>query len=476
VKQKFYTAPVLLLLLAGFVSVKWALIPLVHWFDADAVSRHHMTQDLARDFRWLPNGNWPPVFFYVQVLFYELLPSWISPLVITVLLNGFSCLFLWKAVRRFYSPAVALATTVVFALCPLVFRMSMVNLAETMYLFFVMAGVAVLATGYKHWTISTVVGAGVLFTLAAGVRYEAIIIAAMIAGWMAMQRLFTRAFVLFFVSALFPVYWMASNAFYSEHALSSLQWSANAIANNRIDSGEALIRRLGWFPVSLLLCIGPYGCVLLYQKRKAWLDAATLGTLRFMPLAYLILSISMCLLGSLLLQHRFTLTSYLLCLPIIAVVLSESGIAVLRKGIVWAVVSFVCSYIYTTRDLQPLPRLNVEQAHVLLAKLKNNLQPSDGFIHAFFDWQISYFLLYHSGVESKDIEYSPPGSTAWHQLDRTLQQHTAACAIIERNSPLLDSLMVKSSQYGLSARQIADVEGVLILRLERKGAEQHSQQ
>lgn len=466
--DKMYSPRALGLLLAAFVVAKWMLIPFVHWFDADAVTRHHMTQDLVREPQWLHHGNWPPIFFYTQVFFYTIVPSWSSPLVITVLLNGLSCFFIWRALRSFFTAPVAYATVVIFALCPLVFRLSLINLSETMYLFFVTAGLALLSARYGKWSGPILAISGVCFSLAAGVRYEAVILSAMVACWMAWKTSLKQAAQFAFCAALFPLYWMISNSLYSEHALSSLQWSADAMAENRIDSAMAFVRRLGWFPASLLLCLGPYGCFVFWKNRQVLIQNKAAYSIAWMPLAYLILSIAMCLLGSLLLQHRFTLTTYLLCLPLIALVINGTGRHALRTGIVWATSTFLCAYLYTTRDLQPVPRLNVPAAHTLLQHLRNELQPSDAFIHAFYDWQVSYFLLYHSGHQSKDIAFAPPGTNQWHHLDDYLQQHPGACAVINEQSPLLDSLRSRADLYHFDIIEKTEIEQTILYRLKKK--------
>src|ERR1041385_1473948 len=54
------------------------------------------------------------------------------------------------------------------------------------------------------------------------------------------------------VPAFFAVYWAISNSLYAESTFSNFNWATSAIRNNKFSSAEDLVRRIWWYPLSLL--------------------------------------------------------------------------------------------------------------------------------------------------------------------------------------------------------------------------------
>lgn len=428
--------------------VKCAFISTVVWTDSDAVSRYLMTRDLQSDWHIIATGNWPSLYFYLHAALFSLLPEKVSPLVWQILFSAGSTLFVFASLRRIVSYHAAFGGTMLFALQPLLCRLSLQNMSETSALFFVCMAAYFAIKAVQTSRTFLFVLSGLCMAAASGIRYESAIIAAFIAVFLWRNLSFKYAVVFAFSSSLFLMYWFTSNYLIWHQPLHSLEWSAQAITNNTIDNAEALMRRIGWFPVLLLLTIGPAGIVLLIMARKKMAASFAWKKLGWMPIAYLLITVGMCVAGSLLLQSRFVMFTWVLCLPLFAVALESFGEKAIRYAAIWCGVALLGTFIYSTKSLRPIPDWNNAQGEALANTLREWKPAHAAFIHEFYDWEASYNLIYQSGCLNKDLLFKQPdGSLSGGiTIESFLQTHTECIALVNQNSRFHHELQASASK------------------------------
>lgn len=383
------------------VALKCVLLPWCSWTDADAVSRHLLTLDMMADPHIITNGNWPSLYFYFQAAMLSILPASWSPLVLQILLSSGAMLALFYAFKPWTSERSAFWTAVVFAFCPLVFRLSLMNMAETGYLFFLLAGAALVSAAVKMQKNLLLFSGALFISIATGFRYEAILVSALFVVFFVWKKQWIQALMLALGSGLFLAYWAYSNYLIWQNPAKSLSWAAQAIANNEISSTETLFRRLGWFPMSLLLCLGPAAWYYIIRSRSTLAAVWKSNTwVCIMPASFLLLSMSMCIAGSLLLQHRFSLTSLLLLLPLLALILER---LTAKQIATWVVVALACTYAYPTKGLRPVPYWHHDMVEHMSAKAREYANTHPAFIMEFYDWEASYYMLHEVNLRSKDV-------------------------------------------------------------------------
>jgi 4-amino-4-deoxy-L-arabinose transferase-like glycosyltransferase len=383
------------------ILVKLALLPLASWTDADAVSRHLMTLDLMAEPHVINNGNWPPLYFYFQAAILSIMPSSWSPLVLQVILSSLAAICVFRAIKPWTSERSAFWSACVFALCPIVFRLSLMNMAETGYLFFVLLGAMLISHALAKDKWAGLWLGGVTLAIASGFRYEAFIVAMLISLFIWKKFGLKKAAVVVFTSSIFLCYWGYSNYVIWHNPARSLHWSAEAISNNEITNAEAFFRRLGWFPISLALCFGPAAWFFFFTQKNTLAQAWKTNRYSFLlPLFYLTLSIAMCLAGSLLLQHRFTLTSFLLPIPLISIVVEK---LTQRQIVLWITIALGCTYTYPTKGLRPVPHWNLPLVEHMSAVAEETAITHPAFIMEFYDWEASYYMLHQVNLRSKDV-------------------------------------------------------------------------
>lgn len=381
--------------------LKLALLPLASWTDADAVSRHLMTLDLLAEPHVMTHGNWPSLYFYFQAAALYAMPHSWSPLVLQILLSSLAAICTFYTLKPWTSERSAFWSACVFALCPIVFRLSLMNMAETGYLFFVLLGSMLISLALAKDKWAGLWLGGCILSIASGFRYEAFIVAVLISLFIWKNFGVKKAAVVVFASSIFLCYWGYSNYLIWNNPARSLHWSAEAISNNEITNAEAFFRRLGWFPISLALCFGPAAWLFFFSKKNTLAQAWRNNRFIFLvPLFYLALSMAMCLAGSLLLQHRFTATTFLLCIPLISLVVEK---LTQKQILLWLAVALACTYAYPTKGLRPVPYWHHPMVEHMSALAEKTATTHPAFIMEFYDWEASYYMLHQVNLRSKDV-------------------------------------------------------------------------
>jgi len=391
-------------LVALLLVIKLCLLPFAQTVHPDAVSRIFASINWMNDPHWIKSGAWPPFHFYLNSLFLSL---WNNPIYTPKLINlVLSCLTLipfFLYVRREFNENGAFVATVFLAICPILFRNSFQALAGTPYIFFVVLGLNWLSKALKEKKHAYYVLAGFAVTCAAGFRYEAWLL--MIVLWFVViwKREWRHSFIFGLAAVVFPVIWLVSNWMETGNALFGIQgnynWTLEVMGNNDSVDLESHLRRIWFFPFSLMIALGPPAAYITIKMIFRSYKTQTSAVAWSIPFwIFLVFVIYNCSKGVLLLQHRFTGTLVVLSLPFLAIYFNE---LTRRKTIiagVFGVLTVGMSFIYNTNGVTPVPRLH-DQSIVTVAELiEKNTDQNAGVILDFIGWDGTYFIALNSGL------------------------------------------------------------------------------
>ena len=208
--------------------IKILIIPYVHEIDADGVSRVYLSLQFANNPQIINTGNWPPIYFYITGGALKLYSNpHITPIVLNIVFSILLIFPLFNLLKRQFEEKISFLLCVFFSLSPIVFRMSMLAMSEIPYLFFVISSISALAKGLSERKIAWILFAGILMSIAGGIRYESWILGGLVILIIAYFN--TKKEALFFTLTfiLFPTYWIFSSYVFTEEALHSFNWAIN---------------------------------------------------------------------------------------------------------------------------------------------------------------------------------------------------------------------------------------------------------
>ncbi|MDQ3109592.1 MAG: hypothetical protein M3R17_06820, partial [Bacteroidota bacterium] len=110
-----------------------------------------------------------------------------------------------------------------------------------------------------------------------------------------------------------------------------------------------------------------------------------------------------CLGGSLLMQHRFTLTLYLLSFPFLGYYFKYRAKQKFKMGLLIALSAFGLSFIYNSRGIRPVPRLEDKTAENAAQVIKENLTTDPGLIVDSWNFESTYYVAFMSGLPQSSI-------------------------------------------------------------------------
>lgn len=239
-------------------AAKLLILPFVHQIDADAVSRVYLSLQFAENPHLIQSGNWPPVFFYIMGSALKLCNNqFYTPVVVNIVFSVLLLFPLFSILNRLFIQKISFLLCVFFSFSPIVFRMSMLAMSEISFLFFLFLSIAFLLKGLKENKNNRVLLAGIIMSIASGIRYESWFISFLIFVLIAYYKMPLKAFLFAGVAAVIPFYWLLSNYFYADNALNSFGWAINLPESNSINSLDSLLRRIWWYPLSLMFAFGP---------------------------------------------------------------------------------------------------------------------------------------------------------------------------------------------------------------------------
>lgn len=431
-------------IIAIAILTRVCVFPFAQTIDADAVSRTFLTLDWMDQPHWIGEGVWLPFHYYLNTI---ALFIWDDQVYSPALLNSlFSLLTIpafYQLTKREFDIKGALITTVLFALSPILFRNQFMALSETSYLFFLVHSLNWISRGMKDDRLSDFILAGIFITVASGIRYESWLITAVI-GCFLLVRNVRSAFIFGSFASLFPISWLASNYLITGDAFSSLSanhhWTLEVMENNANVDVESYLRRIWFFPFSLLIAIGPPAA---YFAIKGHFRAIRQFNLHFKTLLALLFAVFLCFFiynsiqGTLLLQHRFIGTLVVFFLPFAA-----EGFRQLSptRILAHAVVVIALSYVYNVNNISPIPRLKDQAKGALYQHIP---KATETLILDDLGWDYTYYYALMSRIDRKKIiliEGATNSPDRISEINEALNDSTETTLFVRKGSQL-DSIL-----------------------------------
>lgn len=440
----------LLMLIMVVSIVKFVLFPFAQTVDADAVTRSFLSKEWIDDPHWIMTGVWLPIHYYLNGIFLWLYnDTAVIPGLLNIIL---SIVMLWpfyRLVSREFSKEGALMITAIFAFSPILFRNQFMGLSETSYLFFLVLGMDLLSYGLKKEKLTSIALSGFMLTLASGVRYEAWIII-LITGIFLLIGNFKKALIFGITASIFPTIWLLTNYMETNDLLHSIRgnhrWTLEIMDNNAHVDLETYLRRIWFFPFSLLIAIGPIASIDAIRNWTSRIIRPRKNDLRFLFAALFILILVFFIYnsiqGTLLLQHRFIGTLVFFLLPFASYCMTSQKVVRIAFHVALVV---GLSFIYNMDSIQPLPRLKDQQLAKIVEKIPAE---TEYLILDFSGWDYTYYWALNSGIDHKKIiivEGAVNSPDRQDEINQLLDQHKNVSCILVEGSDSYNALNNRNS-------------------------------
>jgi len=395
---------ILFIFIISTTILKIFLLQFVQYIDPDSVSRVFIANNWANNQYFIKSGNWGPVYFYIVGLFIMLFNEhYYLPIIINIIASSITVFVLFFVFTKIFSKNIALLICILYSLSPLIFRLSMQAMSETLFLLFLSLYVLNVIYGIFYNKYSFFIVAGLFSTIATGIRFENIIITIITSLLIIKFTKIKYMFVFLFVSLVFPLFWLITNYFDKGYVFNSFNWAVDAVSENKITSVESFFRRIWFFPMSFMFAVGPFGLAIfiitIFKKVTNKLKNYTLLLIVIIFIIILIGSLS----GALLLQHRFVVLLYLLSLPIFGLYLISTNKNKILITFVIALSSLIFSYLYGNKDMRFIPQLRKTNDVLVNNYIKSNIKKSEGLIVDFCGWDNTYCWAFSSNLKTEKI-------------------------------------------------------------------------
>ncbi|MBL4754092.1 MAG: glycosyltransferase family 39 protein [Flavobacteriales bacterium] len=432
-------------LVALILVIKLCMLPFAQTVHSDAVARVFGAIDWMHDPHWIKSGVWAPFHFYLNGI---ALSIWNSPVYAPKLLNiVFSCLTLipfFYFVRREFNENGALIATIFLAICPILFRNSFQALAGTSYLFFLVLSLNYLSKALSEKSFTYAAFAGLAISFAAGIRYEAWLL--MMVYWLIiiLKKEWLQSFIYGGIAVIFPVIWLITNWMETGDPMFGINgnytWTLDIMQNNDSLNWESHLRRIWFFPFSLMIALGPPAAFItlkmIISSYKEEKSAAIWSIPFWIVFAFMIYN---CYRGVLLIQHRFVGTLVVLALPFTALYFAELTVRKKRIAVVFGIITLGLTFIYNTDGVTPLPRLK-NQDIVKIAQITNNQTDEESsLILDFIGWDKTYFIALNSGQPKRNItiaEGTKNKALMLNNIKNNLERFDQGIILLEHQSKL----------------------------------------
>lgn len=405
----------ILLLMAIGLAVRLIILPFSQTIDADAVTRIIMAYKWLNDPVLITSDVWLPLHLYFNAA-----AIWLSgdlvfgPKIMNILFAVATVPPLYKFVKNEFNSEGAFWVTLTYLFIPIVIRNSLQALSGIPYAFFIVSTMYFLSQGRKtQQEIKYGILAGLAITLAGGFRYEAWLLIAVFSGVLFLQKQWKMMIAFMLFSMIVPTFWMVGcyidegDIFYGPNG--AYRWNVVISGVNENMNFEKYVRRAFFFFVSWFFLLTPVVSFLIvfYTIKSRKLKSISRSTWMWLiPFFVLFLMfIYKAINGTLLLQHRFTLSLILTSLPFYALMF-QSGKALKAKRIIaLSVVILFIPYSLLNRDMLSIPRLK-DQGMVDLVELINSKTEdpqNEGLVLDFIGWQNTYYLSLKSDIVPENI-------------------------------------------------------------------------
>jgi len=469
--MKSWNKEVILIIVVGLI-IRLVLLPYSQVIHADAVSRIIQAQEWLANPRYIVAAVWGPLNQYLFGFSIKFLGGKIyGPKIINILFAVFTTYPLYWFTRNvFNTRSGAILVACIYTLTPLVIRNSFQALPAVPFAFFLALSMYYLSAYLKEEKIVFVMLSALAINLAGALRYEAWIISFLFGVILLLNKHY-RSFLIFGgIASLFPLSWILggyiihNDWLYSFHY--STEWANQEIPKINEITRVDLVKRILFFPFSIFVVFSPLVfALILYiipsslikkrvtKKQIIWL----------MPFAILfVLYIYKATTGTLLLQHKYTITLLVLLLPFIALLFVQTKKYLQRFAFISVVLIIPLSYILndfpwkkifsfssslslavddlfveTYGETKIVPRLKDENFCFMVEKMKTICNDGEGIITDFLGWENTYYLSLHS----QKTPFIIPGATHdeinINELENYLLNHPSGLIVFNYFGKLL---------------------------------------
>lgn len=396
--------------------IRLIILPISQTIDADAVTRIFMAYKWLKDPELITSAVWLPIHLYFNAAV-----IWLSGGDLVFAPKGMNILFavatvppMYKFVKNEFNSEGAFWVTLTYLFVPIVIRNSLQALSGIPYAFFIVLAMYFLSQGRKtQQQIKYGIFAGLAITLAGGFRYEAWLLIAVFTAVLFFQKQWKMMIAFMIFSMIVPGFWMVGcyidegDIFYGPNG--AYRWNVVISGVNDHMTFEKYFRRTFFFFVSWFFLLTPVVSFLIVYftiksrklksiSRDTWLWLIPFGVL-FLMFIYKALN------GTLLLQHRFTLSLILTSLPFYALMFQEEKSMKAKRIVALTVVILFIPYSFLNRDINAIPRLK-DQGMVDLVNLINSKTTDpqhEGLVLDFIGWQNTYYLSLKSDILPENI-------------------------------------------------------------------------
>ncbi len=403
------------LLMAIGLAVRLIILPFSQTIDADAVSRTFMASDWLRNPSLITSAIWLPLHLYFNAAFIWLTGDLANgPKLMNIIFAVATVIPLYKFVKNEFNREGAFWVTLTYLFVPIVIRNSLQALSGIPYAFFIVSAMYFLSQGRKtQQQIKYGILAGLAITLASGFRYEAWLLIAVFSAVLLFQKQWKMLFSFMLFSMVFPTFWMTGcyidhgDIFYGPHG--AYQWNVISMGVNDEMTLIKYIRRTFYYAASWVFMLTPVvSFIIVYftiKNRK--LKSISRNTWLWL-IPFLVLSVTFVfksINGTLLLQHRFTLSLIHTSLPFYALFFEDGkSLKTKRKIALWVVILLI-PYSFLNYDIYAVPRLK-DQGVVDLVELINSKTEDpqqEGLVVDFIGWENTYFLALKTDIIFRNI-------------------------------------------------------------------------
>jgi hypothetical protein len=428
-----------LLLLCFFALILRLVIwPFTQIVDADVSSRIFIAQDLSSHFKLIYEGVWLPLHHYLNATMILITKQPVSgPILIHIFLSVATAIPIYFFSKREFNQRGAWIATGLYLTCPIIFRNSFHALSEIPYAFFIACALNSISLSIREKELKNVLFAGLFSTIAAGFRYEAWVLIAVFTLMYFIKKQWKLGLIFGVIAMIFPSYWMIGNQIAHGHLFYGVTGVYNSEIvqqKNTVISSVEYLKRILFFPISWFFFMSPIVLFLLIRiflmKRKVK-HLTTNKLFWLLPFGILLLFfLYKALTGTLLLQHRFSISLIVLSIPftallgnylewtksrkttVILILLTQLPLAYLWMKIPFENIAGNGNNLHqalkeirvnSLNETEPIPRLENQETLKIQKVISANIHKNQGLILDFTGWENTYFLALESKLQRKKI-------------------------------------------------------------------------
>lgn len=455
------------------VLLRIAFIPYIQITDADATSRVFIAESWLEQPVFFYEGIWPPLHYYFNAFAILIFGDRIyGPVFFHIIITCLTVIPLYHFTKREFSQKGAWFTAAFYLLCPIIFRNSFQALSELPHAFFIALALNSISKSIRFNDYKQAIYAGFFMTLAAGFRYEAWLLIAIFTFTYLLFKQYKLVVYFWIFSMIFPAFWMIGNYVAHNDFLFGLTgaYNWNIIAegvNDDIVFGHR-VERFIYFLFSWFFLYSPLIVFLLSRVLFQKIRSKQLSKTRFfwsIPFfVMLVVFIYKAIEGTLLMQHRFTITLLLLSAPFVSLIIETIKWNRLKKiGLGFILISFLpMSYLWmripyeqlfkfsdtlnyviahiregSQETFKAIPRISNQNYVEFSDKINNELGNESGLILDFTSWDNTFYLALNSTVPNKQIfiiDGSKNGVTNVEELKKQIQNYPNGIILLKSNS------------------------------------------